>query len=263
MAKLLARRPAKAPVRPQGRRTAQGRPTATKGQPAPPTAARPAKGAKRGRQPNSKGTRLAAPGPLTPSGLTGKPAAAEVVRVLAVAERRAKAAELKVHHRLSYTQIAERLGVSAYTVAKDLEAMYEQWRESFETDTKVGRAMEARRLDQSDRVLIPIMHEQTGVKNPVVRKWQSLSAIRELRANSKHRSELFGYFAPVKIAQTNPAGDREYGSLTEAELDALLSEREMALGLKPVIDVTPSATGHVLALPANGDGHHGNGDGGA
>ena len=178
------------------------------------------RGRKAGNAESRNGIKLpvTAPGPLTPRGQSGPQANAEAVEQMTAAQRRAKAAELKVYQRLSCQQIADvmlqkyGLKTTAKTISLDLIRVYREWNDQAIKIIAHGQAQEAQRLDQNDRSLIPIASGQfpqdtqvigTGKKRQLVTVpiraatgvKLKLDALEQLRRNSESRRKLFGWDA--------------------------------------------------------------------
>ena len=186
----------------------------------------PARKRKRGRQPiyvysrkTGRKLPLVAPGPLTPRGTSGPPSHTEAIRTITTAERQAKALRLFVDYHLSYEQIGAQLGVSHTQIANDLKAVYAKFTEDHEILVPAARAIEVERTHRWDRQILPVALGQAPVKDPSKRIDLQLRAHNQLLRSGVRRAALQGLDAPVKIAPTDPAGERPYGSLSDEELD--------------------------------------------
>jgi len=115
---------------------------------------------KRGRKAaelNAKRPGRTAPGPLTPTGGNHREATDTAGRL----ERQRQAWDLYVYSRWSMQQIAEHLTAkglrcSVGTVANDIHAYATEVRQETQATMRHGLDMELRRLDQIDRVLLPL-----------------------------------------------------------------------------------------------------------
>lgn len=157
-----------------------------------------------------------APGPLTPSGKTGPPGHTEATQQTTKAVRQARAVDYYVMQRLSMAQIAKQLTgegmpCTAKTVCKDIQEAVEAAREHRDAAIDHYRSVEAMRLDQLDRQLIPIAYDQLPAgavrivgKGKNAKRFEipiagadrirlRLAAVGELRRNSESRRKLFGW----------------------------------------------------------------------
>ena len=203
---------------------------------------------KPGRRPRDPNDKLPGtlPGPLTPQGSVAGQAHKEAVMVLTRSDRRARAADLFIHKRMTYAQIGRELGVDPSTIAADLKAVLEELKGQAIADMASWRQLEVARTHQADRVLVPLLHGVTDAKvSPAAREELKIKAARQLVQNADLRAKLLGTYAPVKVAQTDPTGERSYGHLSDAELVAEIAARERELGL-PAGSVDVEATQRVL-----------------
>lgn len=196
---------------------------------------------KRGRRPNNEpDKRFAAPGPLTPTGRTAGSGHQEATKELERAERRARAVRLFVDQQLTYEQIGRELGVSNYTVAKDLERAFEDMQAYTVGKLDALRAVEVRRTMRNDRAVLALLYgtsERQGEAklSPRSRAEVQLKAHERLTASVERRAKLQG-LEVQKVAMTDPSGSRRYHDLSDDELARLVREREARL--LPVVEGT-------------------------
>lgn len=150
-----------------------------------------------------------APGPLTPTGGNHREATDTAQRL----ERRRQAWDLYVYDRLPFTRIAEILTARGLqcnqgTVANDIHAVAAEARADTAATMRHGLDMELRRLDQLDRVLLPLAHgdiadvvtegDGKDAKTRTVplklepRTRLQIDAADKLRRNSESRRKLLG-----------------------------------------------------------------------
>jgi DNA-binding CsgD family transcriptional regulator len=88
----------------------------------------------------------------SPKGRAGRPITnAETARI---AERRAEVAALLLEHR-TYREMAQRLDCSAATIAEDVKAVREVWRQRASEDYGAWLAEETAKLDAIEAALLP------------------------------------------------------------------------------------------------------------
>jgi hypothetical protein len=147
------------------------------------------------------------------------------------AERRKRSVELVVTQNLTYAQAADHLGVSNATIAKDLRDALDELTVLTLLPLAQAREVELQRLARNDRAILPILygkgtdgHNMVGAPTRVAEV--KLSAHEKLVASSRERAKLTGLYAPVKVAQTDPSGERKYHDLSDEELLEALRKRE-------------------------------------
>lgn len=145
--------------------------------------------------------------------------------------------ELVVDQHMTYAKAAEIVGVSTYTIAKDMEAGYEELKAETLRPLVELRAQEIARLNRNDRAILPQIFGVLPGETADPNTWSKrISAARRaeiakethtaLTASSARRSKLLGLDAPTKIAHTDPTGTRRYHDLPDDDLEKLLRERE-------------------------------------
>lgn len=178
---------------------------------------------------------------------TGVPGAKQLTADLKRIEDRSRAWDMKIKH-MTFHQIARILGCSHVHV---MNLVYEAGAEIVLTDRKkipILRAIENERLDEASRSMVPLMHGQISGQTRVVgtgktaktmlvppdpveiAKVQGMAAQRIVNISNR-RASLNGLDAPIKIAPTDPAGEQRYHDLSEDELERIIHEKQIALGL--------------------------------
>lgn len=177
-------------------------------------------------------------------------------------EKRSKAQKIKDREEIAalklrgrtLQQIAEKVGISVMTVRRELKTLIGEWQESAREDIAAVKACELQKLDvleeeawaewerskldwrkQSTKdggvnakgeAAGPETKVETGGQCGDPRYLQALLGIQERRA------KIFGIDAPSKVAPTDPSGEREYGKMTDAELNARIAELAAKVGAK-------------------------------
>ena len=229
---------------------------------------------------------VTAPGPLTPRGTSGPVAKEEASQQMTAAQRRAKAAELKVYQRLSCQQIADvmlqkyGLKTTAKTISLDLIRVYQEWNDQAIKIIAHGQAQEAQRLDQNDRSLIPIASGQfpqdtqvigTGKKRQLVTVpiraatgvKLKLDALDQLRRNSESRRKLFGWDAQWDeghfTADQVMSMIRQITGLFLEVVTDLELRRQFTIGLRRTLGPSMVTVDAETVPSANGHGSNGHG----
>lgn len=111
---------------------------------------------------------------------------------------------------LEYEQIAEKVGVTAATVAQDVRKALDA------AITNAGMDLRAVQLTRYENIISTLW--------PMVRNG-NMTAIQRLLAVMEAQNRLMGVDAPTKIAPTNPEGDKSYDALSpETERQILQDE---------------------------------------
>lgn len=191
---------------------------------------------------------------MTPSGSIGPHAHHEAVQVALRAERRVKAWEYFAHQSMTYGQIAKLLGVSTFTVAKDIWSVADELASQSSKLAEEWRVVQLARLDQADRAILPALYGQVKGKpvlkrvkgrfvsveaplDPIDVEHLKIAAHRQLVKSQELRARLLGTLAPVKVAPTDPSGTKPYQALSDEELDREIRERIALLGsARPIIE---------------------------
>lgn len=154
--------------------------------------------------------------------------------------------------------IAEELGVHQSTISRDLAVIREEWLESTLVDFDKARSTELARIDALEREHwrawfestkdkeVQIQESQTGGKHvhlsKEVQKVEGQAGdprfLQGIQTCIDRRCKLLGLDAPVKVAPTDPSGQREYVGLPDDErinrivelLDAARTRRADAPG---------------------------------
>ncbi len=172
-----------------------------------------------------------------------------------MAERRAKVVAL-MRLRMSQTDIARQLGVNQGTVSRDERAIREEWKrqyaaamnEQIAEDVAVLNDDERRWRQEMVRALMSRMEtrtvtrkvkdaggetttvdEQVEVVVPPDRDLALKMYDRVLEIVGR-RARLMGVEPPVKVAPTDPTGQKEWSGLTDAEYNARLVALVKSLG---------------------------------
>ena len=192
---------------------------------------------KRGRQPgigNNLRRRGSLPGPLTPRGLTSIPGHLETVETANKIDRRYKAWQY-LRSGANFMEIGRQLGVSNKTACLDCWAVLDELKEATQATADRWRTLQV----QQCQALI-LAHWTT--------RRQKASADVILNAMARI-AKLYGLDAPAKIALTDPAGLRPYGTLSDADLEAEM--QRLAQEAAPRL----ALPGEVVVSRANGNGH--------
>lgn len=142
-------------------------------------------------------------------------------------ERRAKVSEIYFRLGMRQTEIAEQLGVSQPTVARDVKILISRWREASVGDIQALRGKELADLSEMER---DCALQFQNTKDP---RW-----VTERRLVKKRRAEMLGLDAPVRLtgADGGPikiqAVPVDLTSLSETELDTLEAVMERQHGQK-------------------------------
>lgn len=142
---------------------------------------------RRPKPPGKKALRTSDSGPLTPLGRMGVMSSLEVHDTMKLALRKAKVVKMAVEQRLTYAEIATKLGVSTYTVAKDLEDSLSELNAMRLQDVNNRRLLEIQRSERADRLLERGLHHN----DPRIRN-QTADA---MRSNAEFRARLDGLYA--------------------------------------------------------------------
>lgn len=124
-------------------------------------------------------------------------------------KRRTRIAEM-LAERLSYSEMAKRLGVGKSTITRDVRAMLDEWRESRVEDVETQVVVELHTLAKLQQ---GIAYEANG---------GDLPSIDRVLKIMERRAKLLGLDSPTKIAPTDPTGVTPYHESVDAELVALL-----------------------------------------
>lgn len=118
-------------------------------------------------------------------------------RKLSATERRAQALELRVAG-YSQQKIAEALGCSVATVARDLAKVFEGLTlENSASASQLRQIWHARLERQLQALWVPATHGKLGAVDRVLKI-------------AERSAKLFGLDQPIRVAPTNPAGDQPY-----------------------------------------------------
>ncbi len=107
---------------------------------------------------------------------------------------------------MSYPAIGKQLSISTTQAFRDVKSAL-AYRIKIDVDK-----IEIERQLQEDRLDLALNAIWGRIKSG------NLSATSELVRIEKRRAELLGLDKPIKIAPTNPEGDKEYSGMTEDEL---------------------------------------------
>jgi hypothetical protein len=198
---------------------------------------------KRGRKPkaNTGGLRTA-PGPLTPTGQVGGNGRHEAQMTLSIEARREKVLELYTVQQLTMEQVAKHLGVSNWTVCNDLHKTHAEMRERRLQMAEDHVEGALRRLARNDRALLPYLYGQIPGENPKAPMTPFRKALlaekahKRLVESERLRAQLQGTLAPQKVAFTDPTGTQRYHELPTEQLERMLRERELQLGMSDVVE---------------------------
>jgi len=145
----------------------------------------------RGRRPRLAGDRSPgwrnAPGPLTPRGRSSVGGHKEALRTAEITVRRARVVQMFVEEQLTYAAIAERLGVSNWTVANDLAESMAALNAQRLQDINHRRLVEIARSERVDRKLLP------GLDSGDARV--RAATAEALRGQAEFRARLDGLYA--------------------------------------------------------------------
>lgn len=153
---------------------------------------------------------------------------------------REQIAQLKLRGR-TLQQISEHVGVSVMTVRRELKALIGEWQESAREDIAAVKARELRRLDEieaetwaewerSKRDYVKKVAENGGDKGGKKTKVETGGQCGDPRylnvlvSIGERRAKILGMDAPQKVAPTDPSGEREYSSYSDAEIEARIAE---------------------------------------
>ena len=192
---------------------------------------------KRGRKPGNKqiGKRGAAPGPLTPNGLTSTKGHIEAAGQIRRARRLERVLDLVDEHDLTYAEAGRILGVSGKTISLDLKQWYGRIGVRLSQKIEHRRLKEERKSLWRDQKVLPLLDGDLPTTKAAPDPATVVSAITRAHAaltnSARFRSELFGLNAPIKITPTDPTGTRRYHDLTDDELERLLQQKTLTLGL--------------------------------
>ena len=106
---------------------------------------------------------------------------------------------------MTYSEIAEALGVTKSTVFKHVKAYFAEVQAETKEEGEQLREMEAERLDKLQAALWELA------------KAGDTSAIDRVLKIMKQRAELLGLEAPKKIAPTTPDGMEAFRAIVEGE----------------------------------------------
>jgi hypothetical protein len=163
-------------------------------------------------------------------------------------EKRSKAQKIKDRETISrlrlrgrtLSEIAAETGLSVMTVRRELKALVGEWQKSAAEDIAAVKARELRRLDaieaetwseweRSKKDYVKRVAEKggkEGSKSKIETGGQCgdpryLTVLVNL---GERRAKILGMDAPQKVAPTDPSGEREYSSYSDAEIEARIAE---------------------------------------
>lgn len=175
-------------------------------------------------------------------------------------ERRTKAQRLNDREQIAHLrlfhhtqeQIADKLGLSQPTVARELKVIESEWRASALRDMETIKAEELRKLDhyeletlqewersKKDYTKKVVEDRPAGPKGGggKVARLESGPSMGDPRYLSvllgiqDRRAKLLGMDAPQKVAPTSPDGKEPYKGMTDAEINARIKELAGKLGV--------------------------------
>ncbi len=135
---------------------------------------------------------------------------------LRVEERRSQVSEMYFRLGMRQTEIAERLGVSQPTIARDVKILLARWREQTVGDVDALRGRELADLSEMER---DCALQFQNTKDP---RW-----VTERRLIKKRRAEMLGLDAPMRVAGADggpikvQAVPLDLTTLSDEELDTL------------------------------------------
>jgi hypothetical protein len=163
-------------------------------------------------------------------------------------EKRSKAQKIKDRETISrlrlrgrtLSEIAAETGLSVMTVRRELKALVGEWQKNAAEDIAAVKARELRRLDaieaetwseweRSKQDYVKKVAEKggkEGSKSKIETGGQCGDPryLTVLVNIGERRAKILGMDAPQKVAPTDPSGEREYSSYSDAEIEARIAE---------------------------------------
>lgn len=175
------------------------------------------------------------------------------------ANHRKRIAELRLAF-VPVVEIAARLRISTTTVNRELRALSKEWREAASSSVEEWKDRELQSLEvlekkalaewersrkdyskeTTERFKFPGKGEDGGdlTTDPTVTKRETGGRLGDPKLlqvllNIKdQRAKLLGLHAPVKVAPTDPTGEKPYSAMGDQELNARISELMAKAALK-------------------------------